>query len=425
MPFSLKIQPIDFRTSSDDLTRFEPVKPVAAKSRLKRLFERPFTNVLKSSAAAEKAAVGIEEPHFNKDGVVAGGGGGSAEFEPSSMCLTKMVQNFIEDSNEKQSSAVARCSRNRCNCFNGNDSSGDESELFGGFGDSNVASSAEACELLKGLVSCQSVSERNLLAEAAKIVEKNKACCKRKDDACRTVVSDSLLALGYDASVCKSRWEKAPSYPAGEYDYVDVIVRGERLLIDVDFRSEFEIARPSKSYKAILQTLPYIFVGKPDRLWRIIAVVSEAAKQSLKKKGMHVPPWRKAEYIKAKWLSPHSRATPAPSDSTQPPEAGELGQSQGENSRDDDELGCESVFEMSASSGEEENAVVVKEWKPPELKPKRSSVTGVKIVTGLASVMEDEQRRRRWATKFDDERLKKTWHILVLSRELRRSLGLV
>ncbi|KAH0978335.1 hypothetical protein GBA52_028054 [Prunus armeniaca] len=249
-------------------------------------------------------------------------------------------------------------------------------------------------EKIPGLVSCQSVNERNLLADTAKIVEKNKVC-KRKDDICRTVVTDLLFALGYDASVCKSRWEKTPSYPAGEYDYIDVIVKGERLLIDIDFRSEFEIARPTKSYKAILQTLPYIFVGKPDRLWRIIKIVSEAAKQSLKKKGMHIPPWRKAEYIKAKWLSPHTRASSSPSDSmteekTEPLiETGEFELSQGgTNSVVETEL-FESVFELSESSGEEEKAMVAKEWKPPELKP-RTSQTGVKMVTGLASVMENE-----------------------------------
>lgn len=58
------------------------------------------------------------------------------------------------------------------------------------------------------------MNERNLLADTAKIVEKNKVC-KRKDDICRTVVTDLLFALGYDASVCKSRWEKTPSYPSG------------------------------------------------------------------------------------------------------------------------------------------------------------------------------------------------------------------
>lgn len=61
---------------------------------------------------------------------------------------------------------------------------------------------------------CASVWERNLLADTAKIVEKNKIC-KRKDEFCRNVVTDGLLAMGYDASVCKSRWEKSPSHPSG------------------------------------------------------------------------------------------------------------------------------------------------------------------------------------------------------------------
>lgn len=63
---------------------------------------------------------------------------------------------------------------------------------------------------------CASVLERNLLADTAKVVEKNKIC-RRKDEFCRKVVTDGLLALGYDASICKSRWEKSPSYPAGIY----------------------------------------------------------------------------------------------------------------------------------------------------------------------------------------------------------------
>ena len=66
----------------------------------------------------------------------------------------------------------------------------------------------------QSLVPCASVCERNLLADTAKIVDKNKIS-KRKDDVCRKIVTDGLLGLGYDASVCKSRWEKAPSYPAG------------------------------------------------------------------------------------------------------------------------------------------------------------------------------------------------------------------
>ena len=181
----------------------------------------------------------------------------------------------------------------------------------------------------------------------------------------------------------------------GEYEYIDVIMEGDRFLIDIDFRSEFEIARSTKAYKAILQSLPCIFVGKADRLRRIITIVAEAAKQSLKKKDMHIPPWRKAEYVKAKWLSPHPRSTPTSRRAVNHEKplmirtSREFGPSRGEgDSADETELG-DPVFALSESSGEEDKATVGKEWKPPEVKPK-GAVVGVRIVTGLASVVEDD-----------------------------------
>lgn len=106
---------------------------------------------------------------------------------------------------------------------------------------------------------------------------------------------------------------------AGVYDYIDVIKGDERLIIDIDFRSVFEIARSTKNYNAILQILPQIFVGKADRLQKITYLVSDAAKQSLKKKGMSFPPWRRADYVESKWLSAYTRlqsTTPTP---TPPP----------------------------------------------------------------------------------------------------------
>ncbi|MBA0675387.1 hypothetical protein Goari_016935, partial [Gossypium aridum] len=200
-----------------------------------------------------------------------------------------------------------------------------------------------------------------------------------------------------------------------EYEYIDVIIDGERLLIDIDFRSEFEIARSTKTYNSILQILPFIFVGKADRLQRIIAIVSEAANQSLKKKGMHIPPWRKAEYVSAKWLSPYNRASPSPPPltptPTRTPTTGTLRESEIDskakekdqqpftelNSEDrysveDAELG-ESIFALSESSEEEGKEKVEKgDWKPPEIKPKSSQI-GIAFVTGLASVIEDEPRK--------------------------------
>ncbi|KAL1551770.1 putative late blight resistance protein R1B-16 [Salvia divinorum] len=160
---------------------------------------------------------------------------------------------------------------------------------------------------VKSLNSCASVEERNLLADTSRIVEQNNTTCKRKGEMLK-VVSDGLVVLGYNASLCKSKWIKTSSRPAGEHEYIDVITEGgERLIIDVDFRSEFEIARSTSQYKSILQYLPSIFVGKSDRLLQIISIASEAAGHSMKKNGLHIPPWRKPEYVKVKWLGPHTR----------------------------------------------------------------------------------------------------------------------
>jgi PDDEXK-like family of unknown function len=77
--------------------------------------------------------------------------------------------------------------------------------------------------------------------------------------------------------------------------------------VEIDFRSEFEIARSTKTYRTVLQSLPSIYVGTADCMAKIVTLASEAVKQSMRKKGLHFPPWRKSEYMKSKWLSKHER----------------------------------------------------------------------------------------------------------------------
>ena len=62
----------------------------------------------------------------------------------------------------------------------------------------------------------------------------------------------------------------------------------------------------------MLQRLPSVFVGKEDRLRLLVAAAADAARASLKKRGLHLPPWRKPEYMRAKWLSPYERDVPSP-----------------------------------------------------------------------------------------------------------------
>ncbi|KZV38532.1 hypothetical protein F511_20400 [Dorcoceras hygrometricum] len=374
MPFPMRIQPMDCGESP---IRYDVVKAPLLKSRLKRFFDRPFNGVLKISAA-DKPAIGTS----------------AAEFEPSSVCLDKMVQNFMEDNNEKHLTSAVKCGRNRCNCFNGksNDSSDDEFDFFSDSATAN-SSFSDPSDTLKSLIPCATMAERNLLADTSKIVEKNKGC-KNKDDL-RKLVIDGLRDLDYDASDCRSKWEKSSTIPAGEYEYIDVIIEGERILIDVDFRSEFEIARSTGSYRAILQCLPYIFVGKSDRLLPIISLASEAARQSLKKKGMHIAPWRKAEYVKCKWLSPHTRITQLKSGdippSNEPPGTGTEPVNHEVLEVLDSEVGeldlifGESNVEESKSSVKQVIPQVA--WQLPAVRPKSLDRGNRVVVTGLASLL--------------------------------------
>ncbi|KAG8370744.1 hypothetical protein BUALT_Bualt13G0015400 [Buddleja alternifolia] len=363
----MKIQPVDFtEPQSPPQPKYEAVAKPVLKQRFKRLFERQF---LRTPAPPHK-------PVHNKDDV--------DEFEPSSICLAKMVQNFIEENNEKPQ---VKCGRRRCNCFNGNSTDNSDEDQ-----DPYNFSYADACDVLKSFVPCLCVSERNLLADTAKIVEKNKIS-KRKDGLCRNIVTDGLIALGYTASICKSKWDKSPSFPAGEYEYVDVVIEGERFIIDIDFRSEFEIARSTKAYKLVLQTLPNVFVGKTDRLEKIIDIVSEAAKQSLKKKGMPFPPWRKAEYVKSKWLSPFARiSSPIRISRNSPSSHGHDCETEAMTTKTNSCDGeIELIFGEKIDGGDGVKGAIpmAKRWEPPEIKPK-SLNKGVKIVTGLASIIEDK-----------------------------------
>ncbi|CAL4944862.1 unnamed protein product [Urochloa decumbens] len=308
-----------------------------------------------------------------------------------SVGLDRMVLSFMEDA-----ATVERPPRSRCNCFNGSNHEESDDEEFDFLPSEHIpkpatAGAGDAVEALKSA----SVAERNLLADASRIADKCGKSCKAKAE-CRRAVADGLRALGYDAAVCKSRWEKTASYPAGEHEYIDAVVGKEevRLIVDVDFRSQFELARSTKAYRAALQALPPLFVGTPDRLGQIVAVVGEAARQSLKKKGLHFPPWRKPEYMRAKWLSPHVRcggggdkaaAAPPLSAATPVQAASFSGEFELVFDRKPNNGGA-AAAEGGGSVGEK-ITVVVSPWRPTEEANKKQQVPKAKVVTGLAAVL--------------------------------------
>lgn len=117
------------------------------------------------------------------------------------------------------------------------------------------------------------------------------------------------LVLSTGAS-CKLKCLWFPQ--SGDYEYIDVIMHGdttgaERLIVDIDFRSHFEIARAVDSYGTLLNSLPVVYVGTLPRLKQFLHVMVDAAKWSLKQNSMPLPPWRSLPYLQAKWQSKYER----------------------------------------------------------------------------------------------------------------------
>ncbi|EFH41979.1 hypothetical protein ARALYDRAFT_917893 [Arabidopsis lyrata subsp. lyrata] len=53
--------------------------------------------------------------------------------------------------------------------------------------------------------------------------------------------------------------------------------------------------------------LPNVFVGKEENLRTIVRESCDAAKRSLKSRGLSLPPWRRSSYLQHKWFSPYKR----------------------------------------------------------------------------------------------------------------------
>ncbi|XP_078433672.1 uncharacterized protein LOC144704962 [Wolffia australiana] len=129
-------------------------------------------------------------------------------------------------------------------------------------------------------------------------------------EAAERAVMGQLREAGYNAGLCKARWEVRGG-GGGSYEYVDVVRDDtrQRYIVEVEFRGQFEIARPTAEYERVAAQLPRVYVERPEELRRLLHLLADAAKQSLQLRELHVPPWRKRHYMQAKWLGPYRRTT--------------------------------------------------------------------------------------------------------------------
>ncbi|KAB2052823.1 hypothetical protein E1A91_A12G149900v1 [Gossypium mustelinum] len=147
-------------------------------------------------------------------------------------------------------------------------------------------------------------------------------CRRPVDGGCRNCLqrelSIRLQSVDFDCYICKSKWRSSPEIPSGEHTYLEVVDKSKakkrevRVVIELNFRAEFEMARASKDYNKLIAVLPELLVGKAERFKALTKILCLAAKKCMKEKKMHLAPWRKYKYMQAKWLGTYERRTPAP-----------------------------------------------------------------------------------------------------------------
>ncbi|XP_021274363.1 uncharacterized protein LOC110409369 [Herrania umbratica] len=214
--------------------------------------------------------------------------------EDDSPCLSELVHSFLEDDKEAAEQTGYNSDPDRV--------------------DSNLDTTVLIEIIIKSSAFDNADSYRNLLmAHVLKAMEMF-SFFKTDTSTFRRKIMAYLREIGHNAAICKTKWSSSGGLTAGNYEFIDVLQSvsstwQNRYFIDLDFASEFEIARPTSEYSRLLQYLPRVFVGKHEELKKIVKVMSDSAKRSLKSKELSLPPWRKNRYMQNKWFGPYRRTT--------------------------------------------------------------------------------------------------------------------
>jgi len=129
----------------------------------------------------------------------------------------------------------------------------------------------------------------------------------------RRNVAAFLREKGHDAAVCVTAWEPYDgAVTAGSHEFIDVVQTRSatatwRYFVDLDFRAQFEIAKPTRLFSEVLSLVPGVFVGGEIEVKRTVSIVCDAVKRCFRSREVSIPPWRKNRFMQNKWFGPSKR----------------------------------------------------------------------------------------------------------------------
>ncbi|MED6118610.1 hypothetical protein PIB30_004214 [Stylosanthes scabra] len=213
--------------------------------------------------------------------------------------LSDLVKSFMESSDSKACEMMEE----------------EEHTVHGKEGDDDVVEERSECfdsekmETLRDLFS-RGDDEKELIRREVEVAVARGIAGETSSPEFKRKLMSRLREKGFDAGLCKSKWEKNGRLTAGDYEYIDVnSSSGKRYIVEVSLASEFEIARPTIQYSSLLRVFPQIFIGRVEELKEVVKLMCGAIKGSMKTRDLHVAPWRRNVYMQAKWFGSYKRTT--------------------------------------------------------------------------------------------------------------------
>ncbi|KAG2272641.1 hypothetical protein Bca4012_085708 [Brassica carinata] len=236
-------------------------------------------------------------------------GDGIDDYEDDSPCLSDLVQGFLEDeTNHNNANEEPRW----CESDSESDSDSDSERA-------ELPDYADDIANLLGNSLREDSYGRTVLFHVARSMEmlSSSGSDQEQRAVSRRELMSVLRRLGHNAAICKTKWKSSGgALTAGNHEFIDVVYAPApasssrtvvRYIVDLDFASRFQIARPTAQYSRVLQSLPAVFVGRGDDLKQILRLVCDAARVSLRSRGLTLPPWRKNRYMQTRWLGSYKR----------------------------------------------------------------------------------------------------------------------
>nr|XP_043620203.1 uncharacterized protein LOC122592057 [Erigeron canadensis] len=231
----------------------------------------------------------------------------SGDSSPSSArSLSYLVNCFEEEDDEKEDVIAIEGSHKQDNGSGSGSGSGSDSDS-----DSDRVE-AKLQEINSTLRKLNGDRFRNILFDnVTKAIDTSRPIITSNTQSLNRNIMLYLQNLGYNAAICKTKWESCGGLTAGNHEFIDVIRSSNninlRYFIDLNFAREFDIARQTKHFQRLSNTLPSVFVGKSDDLKVIVKLMGDEIRRSLKSRGLVLPPWRKNRFMQNKWFGPYRR----------------------------------------------------------------------------------------------------------------------